>query len=102
MYQGEIVERGDTASLFADPQHDYTKRLLGAVPTPDPRSRKPRTSNARAPGPSQTTTSGVTSLASEAVVTEGQSTGSDIVFRVDHDQPSARGVASSTGNAERN
>lgn len=30
--RGEIVERGDTRSVIEAPQHDYTQRLLGAVP----------------------------------------------------------------------
>jgi peptide/nickel transport system ATP-binding protein len=33
MYRGQIVERGDTQQIFADPQHDYTKRLIAAIPT---------------------------------------------------------------------
>ena len=32
MYRGEIVEAGDTQTVFEHPQHDYTKALLGAVP----------------------------------------------------------------------
>jgi len=32
MREGEIVEAGETASLFADPQHEYTQRLLAAEP----------------------------------------------------------------------
>ncbi len=32
MYAGEIVERAPTAQLFADPQHPYTRRLLGCLP----------------------------------------------------------------------
>jgi microcin C transport system ATP-binding protein len=32
MRQGEIVEQGETASVFGDPQHDYTKHLLAAEP----------------------------------------------------------------------
>jgi len=32
MQRGEIVERGPTARIFADPQHPYTKSLLDAVP----------------------------------------------------------------------
>jgi oligopeptide transport system ATP-binding protein len=31
MRLGEIVERGDGDALFADPQHPYTKTLVGAV-----------------------------------------------------------------------
>ena len=38
MKDGEIVETGPTAEIFADPQHPYTRMLLGAEPTgrPDP------------------------------------------------------------------
>ena len=32
MYQGEIVEEAPVAELFGNPQADYTKRLLAAVP----------------------------------------------------------------------
>lgn len=32
MYQGKIVEEADAVTLFHDPQDDYTKRLLAAVP----------------------------------------------------------------------
>jgi oligopeptide/dipeptide ABC transporter ATP-binding protein len=34
MYAGEIVEQADVRTLFADPQHPYTKGLIGAVPAP--------------------------------------------------------------------
>jgi oligopeptide transport system ATP-binding protein len=36
MYLGRIVELGETAKLFAAPQHPYTKALLSAIPVPDP------------------------------------------------------------------
>jgi ABC-type glutathione transport system ATPase component len=32
LYRGSVVEEGPTATVLADPQHDYTKRLLAAVP----------------------------------------------------------------------
>jgi peptide/nickel transport system ATP-binding protein len=32
---GRIVERGATADIFADPQHDYTRTLLASVPGRD-------------------------------------------------------------------
>ena len=36
MFMGEIVETGTRAQIFANPTHPYTKRLLAAVPVPDP------------------------------------------------------------------
>ncbi|OCB38553.1 peptide ABC transporter ATP-binding protein [Mycobacterium malmoense] len=39
MYAGTIVEQGDSRQVFGNPQHDYTRRLLGAVPQPDPGRR---------------------------------------------------------------
>jgi peptide/nickel transport system ATP-binding protein len=32
MYQGKLVEEADAQTLFSNPQADYTKRLLAAVP----------------------------------------------------------------------
>jgi peptide/nickel transport system ATP-binding protein/oligopeptide transport system ATP-binding protein len=42
MYLGRVVELADAATLYAAPQHGYTKALLSAVPVPDPRIRKQR------------------------------------------------------------
>ncbi len=39
MYLGEIVEIGPRVSIFENPQHPYTKRLLAAVPVADPARR---------------------------------------------------------------
>ena len=39
MYLGEIVELAPTEELFENPQHPYSRALLGSVPTPDPRQR---------------------------------------------------------------
>ncbi|HJT92792.1 MAG TPA: ABC transporter ATP-binding protein [Mycobacterium sp.] len=36
MFKGSIVEQGDGDQVFTDPQHDYTRRLLAAVPQPEP------------------------------------------------------------------
>ena len=35
MYRGDIVEQGDSDEIFSRPQHEYTQRLLAAVPQPD-------------------------------------------------------------------
>jgi len=42
MYMGEIVEIGPRAEVFSNPRHPYTRRLLEAVPIPDPARRKVR------------------------------------------------------------
>jgi peptide/nickel transport system ATP-binding protein len=39
MYLGEIVEIGPRAAVFGNPQHPYTKKLMAAVPVPDPARR---------------------------------------------------------------
>ncbi len=39
MYLGEIVEIGPRAEVFGNPQHSYTKKLMSAVPIPDPARR---------------------------------------------------------------
>ncbi|CAM3528865.1 Glutathione import ATP-binding protein GsiA [Vibrio aerogenes CECT 7868] len=42
MYLGQIVELGSRQSVFNNPQHPYTKRLLESVPIADPSQRKER------------------------------------------------------------
>jgi ABC-type oligopeptide transport system ATPase subunit len=32
MSNGEIVERGASEAIYADPKHDYTRKLLSAIP----------------------------------------------------------------------
>lgn len=39
MYLGEIVELGDAAEVYGQPEHPYTRALLSAIPLPDPRLR---------------------------------------------------------------
>ena len=36
MYLGSLVEYGDTADIFRNPLHPYTKALFSAIPVPDP------------------------------------------------------------------
>lgn len=36
MYKGNIVELTDSEELFKNPIHNYTKKLLSAIPVPDP------------------------------------------------------------------
>jgi peptide/nickel transport system ATP-binding protein len=40
MYRGRVVEIGQARDVCDNPQHDYTKALLSAVPRPDPRHRR--------------------------------------------------------------
>ncbi|MYZ48779.1 ABC transporter ATP-binding protein [Propylenella binzhouense] len=40
MYLGQIVETGTRDQIFSNPQHPYTRRLIEAVPVPDPARRR--------------------------------------------------------------
>jgi len=42
MYLGEVVEHNTSKNIFENPQHDYTKTLLNAIPHPDPKDREKR------------------------------------------------------------
>src|SRR5687767_3337150 len=42
MYLGRIVEMGNTAEIFGNAQHPYTRALLSAVPATDPDAPKAR------------------------------------------------------------
>jgi len=45
MRLGEIVEQGDKNQILRSPEADYTKRLISAVPIPDPITRTHRESS---------------------------------------------------------
>ena len=42
MYLGEVVEYNKTKEIFNNPQHQYTKTLLAAIPQPNPDGRDER------------------------------------------------------------
>jgi peptide/nickel transport system ATP-binding protein len=48
LHQGEIVECGVTAQIFANPQHEYTQRLMAAMPRTLPATAQPQTKTATA------------------------------------------------------
>jgi peptide/nickel transport system ATP-binding protein len=42
MQNGELVEEGDRDSILLSPKNDYTRRLISAVPVPDPNEQRIR------------------------------------------------------------
>lgn len=46
MHHGKLLEIGDSAKLFDNPCHEYTRRLLAAIPPDSPRQRRQRELNA--------------------------------------------------------
>ena len=44
LHLGHLLETGTTDEIFANPVHPYTKSLLSAIPEPNPRVEKNRTS----------------------------------------------------------
>ena len=42
MHNGKIVEQGSTDQILRNPQDPYTKRLIAAVPVPDPEEQRMR------------------------------------------------------------
>ncbi len=39
LYQGRIMEQGETRGVMQAPQHPYAQLLISSIPTPDPRRR---------------------------------------------------------------
>lgn len=55
MYMGEIVERGDSDTVFKNPRHPYTQTLLAAIAGSDPttaRTRERAIASGEVPSPS--------------------------------------------------
>lgn len=52
MYLGQIVELGPRESVFENPTHPYTQRLLSAVPIADPHLRRTKRNRSTAEVPS--------------------------------------------------
>jgi peptide/nickel transport system ATP-binding protein len=48
MQFGEIVEQGEKDQILRNPQHEYTKKLISAVPVPDPKEQRQRREARRA------------------------------------------------------
>lgn len=42
MHHGDMVEYGQSEEIFTNPQHEYTKELLAAIPSVDPSARRRR------------------------------------------------------------
>ena len=53
MYAGQVVETGDVAEIFNDPQHPYTIGLMGSIPNPDARAARLATIPGAVPLPEQ-------------------------------------------------
>nr|WP_197423942.1 ABC transporter ATP-binding protein [Bradyrhizobium valentinum] len=54
MRDGEVVERGPVAQIFGDPRHEYTRRLIDAIPSAHSRGTRLAPSSAPRFRPSQT------------------------------------------------
>jgi len=42
MQEGQLVEEGDRDSILKNAKNEYTRRLIAAVPVPDPAEQKKR------------------------------------------------------------
>ncbi|MEL7000244.1 MAG: ABC transporter ATP-binding protein [Pseudomonadota bacterium] len=52
LHRGRVIETGRTGDVLSNPQHPYTRRLLAAVPVPDPTAARARVETAEiAPSP---------------------------------------------------
>ena len=58
MYAGKIIEEGDTAEVFANPAHEYTKALLGSLPERNVKGEKLKTIPGRVPSIEEGRTAG--------------------------------------------
>lgn len=68
MSQGRIVEQGPTSQVLGTPEHDYTRRLLRAVPSGHPRHTRLSTESLQVSGqlpPAPTGTGGRTGAAGQ-------------------------------------
>ncbi|TYC61897.1 ABC transporter ATP-binding protein [Rhodobacterales bacterium] len=55
MYKGEIVEQGETNDILGNPQHDYTRQLLAAVPDIEAKPARLMAAEAASEAPSKPT-----------------------------------------------
>lgn len=55
MYAGSIVEEGSARDIFRNPAHEYTKGLIGSIPTREMRGRRLVNIPGRVPGPGEKT-----------------------------------------------
>lgn len=55
MYAGSIVEEGAARDIFRNPAHEYTKGLIGSIPTREMRGRRLANIPGRVPAPSEKT-----------------------------------------------
>ncbi len=55
MYAGGIVEEGSARDIFQNPAHEYTKGLIGSLPTGKMRGRRLKSIPGRVPMPSEKT-----------------------------------------------
>lgn len=62
MYHGDIVERGTTEEVFTNPQHEYTKRLIAAIPSRERVQAKKEKAEGTAMAPAVGIASGATDV----------------------------------------